>query len=80
MGRFFLLMAQERASEQGVRVRTIIRKGNVLEEIINAAHEEAATLVVLGQPAGTQSTFRKSSLQAVANDIENQTGAEVLLI
>lgn len=80
MGRFFLLMAKERASEQGVEVRTITRNGTVQEEIINAVLEEGATLVVLGRPAGEQSAFQTSSLQAFADEIKRVTKAETILV
>lgn len=80
MGRFFLLMAKERASEQGVEVRTITRNGIVQEEIINAVLEEGATLVVLGRPAGEQSAFQTSSLQAFADEIKRVTKAETILV
>ena len=80
MGRFFLLMAKERASEQGVEVRTITRNGIVQEEIINAVLEEGATRVVLGRPAGEQSAFQTSSLQAFADEIKRVTKAETILV
>lgn len=80
MGRFFLLMAKERAIEQGVTVRCIIRRGEVREEIISAAKEEGATLVVLGRPAGDLSAFEMSSLREFMNEIEAVTGAETVLV
>ncbi len=80
MGRFFLLMAKERASEQGVEVRTITRNGTVQEEIINAVLEEGATRVVLGRPAGEQSAFQTSSLQAFADEIKRVTEAETIIV
>ena len=80
MGQFFLLMAKERATEQGVQVRTITRKGNVQEEIINAVLEEGATRVVLGRPAGDQSAFEDSSLAAFAAEIERVTEAIPVLV
>lgn len=80
MGQFFLLMAKERATEQGVQVHTITRKGNVQEEIINAVLEEGATRVVLGRPAGDQSAFEDSSLAAFAAEIERVTEAIPVLV
>jgi nucleotide-binding universal stress UspA family protein len=80
MGRFFLLMAQERAAEQGVKARTITRKGVVREEIIQAVLDEGATLVVLGRPAGTQSTFQMSSLREFTEEIKRKTEAEAVLV
>jgi len=80
MGRFFLLMAKERATEQGVEVRTITRKGIVQEEIINAVLDEGATQVVLGRPAGIQSAFQTSSLETFAAEIERETKAITILV
>jgi len=80
MGRFFLLMAKERAMEQGIEVDTITRKGAVREEIIQAALDLEATLVILGRPAGEQSAFETSSLQAFAEKISQETGAQTKLV
>jgi len=80
MGRFFLLMAKERAMEQGVEARTITRKGIVRDEIINAILDEGANLVVLGRPAGNQSAFQMSSLREFVDEIERVTGAETVLV
>lgn len=80
MGQFFLLMAKERATEQGVEVRTITRRGKVREEIINAVLDEGATRVVLGRPAGKQSEFQTSSLQTFAAEIERVTEAIPIVV
>ncbi len=80
MGQFFLLMAKERATEQGVEVRTITRRGKVQEEIINAVLDEGATRVVLGRPLGKQSAFQESSLQSFAAEIERVTEAVTILV
>ncbi|MGD2027631.1 MAG: universal stress protein [Anaerolineales bacterium] len=80
MGRFFLLMATERAAQQGVSVRTAIRKGAVREEIIQSVAEEDAVLVVLGRPTGKQSAFEMESMEAFAAEIERVTGAETVLV
>ncbi|HSG24777.1 MAG TPA: universal stress protein [Anaerolineales bacterium] len=80
MGRFFLLMAKERATEQGVKVRTLIRRGTIREEIINAARDEGATLVVLGRPTGEQSAFEMSGLREFMDEIQRETGAETQLV
>lgn len=80
MGQFFLLMAKERATEQGVEVRTITRRGKVREEIINAVLDEGATRVVLGRPVGKQSAFQESSLQSFTDEIERVTEAIPVLV
>ena len=80
MGNFFLLIAMERAAEGGVEARTITRKGIVQQEIINAARDEGATLVVLGRPAGEQSTFEMSNLKEFMNQIERETEAKAVIV
>jgi nucleotide-binding universal stress UspA family protein len=78
MGQFLLLMAQERASEQGVEAATLCRKGELREELKEAAREESASLVVLGRPAEDEeeSVFELTGLQAFAAEIEKETGVE----
>ena len=80
MGNFLLLVAKERATEQGIEARMISRKGNVREEIKQAALDVKATLVVLGRPAGETSNFRLSSLKAYAQEIETETGIETKIV
>jgi len=80
MGQFFLLMAKERATKQGVEVYTITRRGKVREEIINAILDEGATRVVLGRPAGKLSAFQASSLQSFAAEIERVTEAIPIIV
>lgn len=80
MGEFLLLIAQERASEQGVAAATIARKGHVREELKRAALEEGVSLVVLGRPVGAESVFQLASLQAFAAEIEAETGVETRIV
>jgi nucleotide-binding universal stress UspA family protein len=80
MGDFFLLIAKERAAQQGIEARAICQKGAIHDEIIKAARKEEATLVVLGRPAGKESAFRTTSLKAFAKQIEEDTGAETYIV
>lgn len=80
LGEFLLLMAKERAKQEGVETKTIVRKGKVRKEIKRAAIQEGATLVVLGRPAGEGSTFEMESLQKFAEEIEKETGAKTLIV
>ena len=80
LGNFLLIVAKERASEQGVRTRTLSRKGNIREEIKKAAVEIGASLVVLGHPENRASAFQLSNLQAFADEIKDETGVEVHII
>ena len=80
MGSFFLLMAKERAAEQGIEVRTVTRKGPLREEIIETAQEEGATTVVLGRPGENQSAFGLSELEKFATEIEENTSAKTIIV
>jgi len=80
MGQFLLLMAKERAAEQGIAADTVCRKGKFHGELKNAAREEGASLVVLGRPAGEESVFKLAGLQAFAAEIEAETGVEAVIV
>lgn len=80
MGEFLLLMAQERAQEQGVEADAVFYKGDVREEIKNAARQEGVSLIVLGRPAGVESVFELAGLRAFAAEIEAETGIETRIV
>ena len=74
MGEFLLLMARERAKKQGVNASTVIRYGDLREELKAAAREDDIDLVVFGRPAGDSSSFTLEDLQAFVTEIEAETG------
>ena len=80
MGEFLLLMAKERAAEQGVAAEAICRKGEMREELKNAAREEGISLVVLGRPINEGSVFQLAGLEAFAAKIESETGIETRIV
>jgi nucleotide-binding universal stress UspA family protein len=80
MGEFLLLMAKERAVEQSVDAETVCRKGKLRREIKKFAHQENVKLVVLGQPAGDDSTFKLAGLKEFATEIEKETGTETVIV
>jgi nucleotide-binding universal stress UspA family protein len=80
MGKFLLLMAKERAEEQGVEAETICREGKVREVLKQVAHEADASLVVLGRPAGTRSAFKLAGLEAFAAEIEAEVGVATRIV
>jgi len=79
MGEFLLLIAKERAEEQGVTAKTISRKGEVREEIKKVAQEEGVSLVMFGRPAGQESAFQLAELEEYAAEIERETGIETII-
>jgi nucleotide-binding universal stress UspA family protein len=80
MGEFLLLMAQERAAEQGVPASTLCLKGEMREELSKVARQEAVSLVVLGRPAGDESVFQLASLQTFANQLKDEIGVEAKIV
>ena len=81
MGESILYTAKARAQEQGVTAQTVVRHGNVLEEISNLCHELSADYLVLGQPGGEheQDVFTEAQQAHFQEQIENEVGASVLL-
>ena len=79
MGGFLLAMAQEHAREKGLEAQVIIREGKTREEIKAAAKELEVDCVVLGLPT-EGGVFREEAIRAFAREIEEETGAEVVLV
>lgn len=82
MGEFLLVMAQERAQEQGVAADYILRYGDLRQELVAAACDEElnVALVVLGKPSGEESAFALQDLENLATRIETEAGVEVRII
>ena len=80
MGRFQLTMAQERAAERGVTAEIVMRQGQVRSELVAAAREMAVDLIVLGHPRDQQAVFDEAALQAFAETLKAETGAEVRIL
>jgi nucleotide-binding universal stress UspA family protein len=80
MGEFLLVMAQERAEAQGVRADLRIRYGEMRDELKAAAREEGADVVILGRPVGEECAFLAAGLEALAAEIEEETGVETRIV
>jgi len=82
LGEFLLGIAQERAQNEGVEARAVLREGDVRTEIKAAAVEEGATLVVVGQAEEHDETchFEPERLFKFAEQIEAETGIEALVV
>ncbi len=80
MGEFLLVMAQERAEAQGVTAHTLVRQGQIRQEMAAAARELGVTLIVLGRPSGPTAHFDENALQSFAASLEADTGAEVRIL
>lgn len=82
MGEFQLLMAQERAAAQGISAQTVVREGKLRAELVGAARELEADIIVLGHPVDRheQAIFDETALQAFATSLQAITGTEVRIL
>jgi nucleotide-binding universal stress UspA family protein len=82
MGEFMLLMAQERAEEQGVTAETIVCPGRVRHVIITCLQEVGATTLVLGRPhpKSQARVFDEAEVDPFAEFVRTATGVEVVTV
>lgn len=73
MAEFLMTMAVERAKKKGIDARYVIRQGEFAEELVAAAQEEQAVLVILGCPE-EQNNFQVESLRDLADRLQAETG------
>lgn len=81
MGEFILIQAEETAKAAGVHAESVIRNGNVSEEIVTLSHEKDADYVILGRPKEEreENVFTQNRLQTFIEKMEAETGAEVVV-
>jgi len=77
LGQFQLVMAQERATTQGITAQTIMRHGQLRTELVSVVKELGATLIVMGHSLGPDAAFEDSALQVFAADLQIESGVEV---
>ena len=80
LGQFQLVMAQERAAAQGLLAQAIVRRGQLRAELVAAAQEIGAILIVLGHPLSPAAVFEDAALQVFAADLQAETGVEVRIL
>jgi nucleotide-binding universal stress UspA family protein len=80
MGRFQLALACEQAAAQGVEAQAVVRHGHVRAELVAAARELGATVIVLGRPREGEPVFDDEALDSFATHLKDDTGAEVLVL
>jgi nucleotide-binding universal stress UspA family protein len=80
MGEFILLSTLEQATDEGVKAESIIREGNVMDEIIACCEEFKPSFVILGRPLEDQedNLLTMERLQAFAEKIEEACLADVI--
>lgn len=80
MGRFQLTIAQERAWEQGLETQIMVRQGRLRAELVAAAKELGADLIVLGRPVDREAFFDETALEALAAGLQAVIGTEVRIL
>jgi len=82
MARSVLHTALAWASTEGVTAQGVIRQGNVAEEIAGLCRDLEADYLVLGRPQAHEerNLFSEALLPQFIERIEQQTGAEVILL
>ena len=80
MGEFIVLAAQTAAEKRGVTANSVVREGNVSDEIVALCQETGADYVVVGRPhiKGEENVFTHDLLQQFSDRIEEETGARVV--
>jgi nucleotide-binding universal stress UspA family protein len=78
MGEFFLMMAVERASACGVDAEAVIRAGVFRAELIQAAKDLGASMIVLGRPGGSAGRLELSSFDAFKEKLGQEAGVDVV--
>ncbi len=78
MGEFILLKTQSEAAQQGVTSHTVVRHGDVMEEVTALCREIEADYVILGKPKGGSGLLADEKLDEVQSNIEAATQAKVV--
>lgn len=80
MGEFLLALACERAAAQGVEAEACLRHGSLVAALESAARDEGADAIAFGRPAGPESSFALADLEALAEQIEEDTGIKSYIL
>jgi cation:H+ antiporter len=80
MRAFLRNTAQRQAAQAGVRAMVRVRAGSLREQIQAIANEHKVDLIVMGNPSEKTSLFKREALRALADEIEAETGIEVLAL
>ena len=80
MGQFQLALVRERAAAQSMQVETMVRCGRLRPELVAAAGELGATLILLGRPARQTAVFEEDTLEVFARGLQAETGIEVRIV
>ena len=81
MGELILMMAADVASAQEVDAQTVIREGDVIEQIMALCGELDADYVVVGKPMVREgmSVFDDEEIQALSTNLKRSCRAELVV-
>jgi len=81
LGRSILHLAQTRARAEGIEAKAVVRQGTVRESIVDYIRQVNASTLVIGSPGYGSATqeFTSDELNRFASDIQQATGAEVVI-
>lgn len=79
LGEFLLEIARERAGSQGVKAETVVRRGDLREELKRTACEYGVNIVVLGRPT-EGGLYSQSEVEAFASELESETGIQAIVL
>ena len=77
MGEFFLTIAVERANANGVKAEAVIRSGVFRTELVEAAKDLQASVIVLGSPSEKSSRLNLADFQSFKEMLCQATGVPV---
>jgi len=82
LGERFLDFAEELAKTQGVTARKVLKKGPVLDVLIQVVQEEKADLLILGHEPRTfiEKALVKGSVEDHLEELHKQTGTEIKIV
>ena len=81
LGRALLHIARQRAEQEGLQAKIVLREGNVKDEIEAFLQECRASLLLLGAPRDTTRTvFGDDAIEKFAHEVEVDTGLPVRVV
>ena len=80
MGEFLLTMAQERASEAGVKAEITVRRGMFREVLKEIMEERKIDAVVLGSSAEGTGFTTQDYIEALSAKMSSSTGIEFIVV
>jgi nucleotide-binding universal stress UspA family protein len=80
LGRVQLALACEQAAAAGVEAQASVRHGHLQAEVVAAARDLGATLVVLGRPREGAPVFDDDALRSLATHLRAEIGVEVRVL